>query len=80
MLALIQHISDALLDTAQYTASLRVEGTEIRRMTDVPNVGNLTRVLFKDLKEMTDVKSVENLTMIGKAHLKDAVAIKWVKE
>ena len=44
------------------------------------NVGNLTRVLFKDLKEMTDVKSVENLTMIGKAHLKDAVAIKWVKE
>ena len=71
---------DDLLNTNQYTSKMMMEKKLLTKMTDVPNVSNLTRVLFKDLKKMTDVKSVENLTKMDKTQLKDSVAIKWVKE
>ena len=71
---------DDLLNTNQYTSKMMMEKKLLTKMTDVPNVSNLTRVLFKDLKKMTDVKSVENLTKMDKTQLKDAVAIKWVRE
>ena len=71
---------DDLLNTNQYTSKMMLEKKLLTKMTDVPNVSNLTRVLFKDLKKMTDVKSVENLTKMDKTQLKDSVAIKWVKE
>ena len=71
---------DNLLNTNTFTSKMIIEKKVLAKMTDVPNVSKLTRVLFKDLKKMTDVKSVENLTKLEKSHLKDSVAIKWVRE
>ena len=71
---------DTLLNTNTFTSKMIIEQKVLTKMTDVPNVSKLTRVLFKDLKKMTDVKSVENLTKLEKSHLKDSVAIKWVRE
>ena len=71
---------DNLLDTNQYTTKIIMEKKALTKMTEVPNVSKLTRVLFKDLKKMTDVRSVENLTRMDRVHVEDSVAIKWVKE
>ena len=71
---------DDLLNTKTYTSKMMIEKKILTKMTEVPNVSKLTRVLFKDLKKMTDVKSVENLTKLERTQIQDSVAIKWVKE
>lgn len=74
-----QGVLDDLLDTRQYTSEMVLERKDISGMTEVPGVGNMTRVLFRDLKKMTDVSNVETLTEVSKAEVDERVAIQWVR-
>merc|ERR1719433_2647708 len=71
---------DDLLDTRQYTTEMVLERRDISGMTEVPGVGKMTRVLFRDLKKMTDVSNVERLTEVSKAEVDESVSIQWVRE
>ena len=77
---LAQEDLDNLLDTNDFTNKMMLEKNHLTKVTEVPNVNNLTKGMFSDLKNMTDVKSVENLTTVDRASLRDSMAIKWLKQ